>query len=62
MEKGVAGETVEGNLDELKYHAPPKRPQTTSYHSEKGAKAWLSVYEDRNRKFAMTDWEKEGSK
>jgi hypothetical protein len=59
VEKGMSGETVEGNLEELTYHAAPKRPQTTSYHNEKGAKAWLSVYEDRNRNFAMTDWEKE---
>jgi hypothetical protein len=59
VEKGMSGETVEGNLEELTYHAAPKRPQTTSYHNETGAKAWLSVYEERNRNFAMTDWEKE---
>lgn len=61
VEGGKNGEAVEGNLEELIYHPAPARPSSASYQNDEGAKAWLSVYEDRNKKFAMTDWEQEGS-
>lgn len=41
--------------------AAPKRPEAASYHNEKGTKAWLSIYDERNRKFGTTDWDKEAS-
>ena len=62
VEGGKNGEAVEGNLKELIYHPAPQRPPSASYQNDNGAKAWLGTYEERNRKFAMMDWEKEGSK
>lgn len=59
---GKNGEAVEGNLEELIYHSVPQRPPSASYQNDEGSKAWLSVYEERNRKFALTDWEKERAK
>ena len=56
VEKGKTGETVEGNIEELIYHTPPIRAEANSVHDEAGDRAWLSIYEERNRKFAMTDW------
>lgn len=61
VEKGKSGETVEGNLDELIYHTAPQRATTSSYQNEEGTKAWLRVYEERNKKFGNTDWANEQS-
>lgn len=61
VEGGKNGEAVEGNLEELIYHPAPGRPPSASYQNDEGTKAWLSIYEARNRKFGMTDWETNGS-
>ena len=57
VEKGKAGETVEGNIDQLIYHKPPARPASSSYSNNEGEKAWRRVYVERNKNFAMMEWE-----
>ena len=62
VEGGRTGETVEGILEELIYHQGLQRRTDAGAHDDqRSMKAWLSVYEDRNRKFGMTDWEAEQS-
>ena len=56
VEKGMTGETVEGNLQELIYHKPPQRPESASHHNEEGEKAWREAYVERNKNFALMDW------
>ncbi|KAK3698971.1 hypothetical protein LTR37_016662 [Vermiconidia calcicola] len=56
VEKGKAGETVEGNLDELIWHKAPARPATASHHDEESEKHWRWAYVERNKNFAMKDW------
>ena len=56
VEKGKAGETVEGNIDELIYHKAPERPGQTTYRDVDSEKAWAEIYIDRNRNFAAMDW------
>ena len=56
VEKGMAGETVEGNLKDLIWHKAPARPESSTYQNEEGAKAWSKAYVERNKNFAMMDW------
>ncbi|KAK3074148.1 hypothetical protein LTR53_003678 [Teratosphaeriaceae sp. CCFEE 6253] len=56
VERGHAGETVEGNLEELTWHKPPGRPEEASYINAEGQDAWAKIYFERNRNFAAQDW------
>lgn len=53
VEKGMSGETVEGNLDKLIWHKAPPRPDTASYHNEEGVKSWDRAYRQRNIDFVQ---------
>jgi 15-hydroxyprostaglandin dehydrogenase (NAD) len=55
VERGRTGETVEGNVDELIWHAPPARPQAEQgkFVREKGILVVAEAYKERNRQFAI---------
>ncbi|GAB7363450.1 hypothetical protein MBLNU230_g3724t1 [Neophaeotheca triangularis] len=56
---GLKGETVEGSLGELIWHREPETDEA-SYTDQEGQKAWAKAYEERNRNFALQDWEGRG--
>lgn len=58
VDNGRNGEIVEGNMSELIWHEEPEIPKTNDYQGgEEGKKAWAEAYTQRNKNFALMDWE-----
>lgn len=47
IQSGKSGEIVEGNLQDLIWHATPVRPAQSAYVNEEGMKAWNEVYKKK---------------
>lgn len=52
-QRGRTGQTVEGNLGQLIWHTAPNEEEESNH----GEAAWGNIYTERNRRFAMEDWE-----
>ncbi|KAK6439069.1 hypothetical protein LTR95_004720 [Oleoguttula sp. CCFEE 5521] len=49
--RGPNGATLEGNLGDVIEHEAPRRPESSEYLDEEGAKAWVKAYTERNKNF-----------